>query len=89
MTWLVDRLEERGLVERRMLPADRRVKAVALTPAGARTKAELMERLYDPPDELLALDRTALEGLREALTAIRDSTQATQRQTMEPSAETA
>src|SRR5438105_14388634 len=33
MTWLVDRLEERGLVERRMLPADRRVKAGALAPA--------------------------------------------------------
>src|SRR5437868_2689126 len=32
MTWLVDRLEERGLVERRVLPGDRRVKAVALTP---------------------------------------------------------
>src|SRR2546430_10282925 len=33
MTWLVGRLEERRLVERRMLPADRRVKAGALTPA--------------------------------------------------------
>src|SRR2546426_1603261 len=43
MTWLVDRLEERGLVERRMLPADRRVKAVVLTPLGVRTKDELLE----------------------------------------------
>jgi DNA-binding MarR family transcriptional regulator len=74
MTWLVDRLEERGLVERRMLPADRRVKAVALTPLGAQTKAELTERLYDPPQALLALDRPGLEGLRAALTKVRDST---------------
>jgi DNA-binding MarR family transcriptional regulator len=73
MTWLVDRLEERGLVERRMFPSDRRVKAVALTPLGAKTKAQLMERLYEPPDALLALDIGALEGLRGALAKIRES----------------
>jgi DNA-binding MarR family transcriptional regulator len=77
MTWLVDRLEERGLVERRMLPADRRVKAVALTPLGAKTKEELLERLYEPPQALLALDRAALEGLRGALAKIRSSTPST------------
>src|SRR5437764_7864589 len=60
MTWLVDRLEERGLVERRVLPGDRRVKAVALTASGAKTKAELLERLYQPPPELLSLDRDTL-----------------------------
>jgi DNA-binding MarR family transcriptional regulator len=78
MTWLVDRLEERGLVERRMLPADRRVKAVALTPLGTETKAKLTKRLYEPPAELLVLDRSELEGVREALAAIRDSSQARQ-----------
>ena len=71
MTWLVDKLEERGLVERRMLPSDRRVKAVALTPLGAKTKAELMERYYEPPSELLELDRTELEGLRDTLVKVR------------------
>ena len=75
MTWLVDRLEERGLVERRMLPSDRRVKAVALTPLGVETKAELAKRLYEPPPELLALDRDALERLKAALTKIRDAGQ--------------
>jgi DNA-binding MarR family transcriptional regulator len=74
MTWLVDRLEERGLVERRMLPSDRRVKAVALTPLGATTKAELSHRLYQPPEALLTLDRDALEGLLGALEKIRAST---------------
>src|SRR5437867_4950387 len=76
MTWLVDRLEERGLVERRMLPTDRRVKAVALTPLGVTTKAELLEPFYQPHAELCALDREALEGLRDALAKIRASSPA-------------
>ena len=73
MTWLVDRLEERGLVERRSLPSDRRVKAVALTPQGVAMKGQLMERVFEPPDELLTLDLAALELLEETLARIRDS----------------
>ena len=73
MTWLVDRLEERGLVERRSLPSDRRVKAVALTPRGVAMKGQLMERVFEPPDELLTLDPDALELLEQTLTKIRDS----------------
>src|SRR5947199_7672085 len=72
MTWLVDRLEERGLVERRSLPSDRRVKAVALTPQGLEMKGRLMDRLFEPPEELLALDDSALTLLAETLTGIRD-----------------
>jgi hypothetical protein len=34
-----------------------------------------MDRLYEPPDALLALDRGALEGLRGALTRIRASSE--------------
>jgi DNA-binding MarR family transcriptional regulator len=67
VTWMVDRLERRGLVERRMLPSDRRVKTVALTPLGARAKAELFTRLHEPPDDFLALDRATLQALRDAL----------------------
>jgi DNA-binding MarR family transcriptional regulator len=73
MTWLVDRLEERGLVERRMLPSDRRVKAVALTPRGVQMKAQLADRMYQPPAALLSLDRRALEQFERALTKIRTS----------------
>jgi DNA-binding MarR family transcriptional regulator len=73
MTWLVDRLEERGLVERRLTPSDRRVKAVALTPQGAETKAELVERMYEPPEELLTLDRASLDVLKTALTKVSSS----------------
>jgi DNA-binding MarR family transcriptional regulator len=71
MTWLVDRLEERGFVERRSLPSDRRVKAVGLTPLGLETKERLLAHLYQPPAELIAMDRAALEGLRSALTKIK------------------
>jgi DNA-binding MarR family transcriptional regulator len=66
-TWLVDRLEERGLVERRPHPRDRRVKSVVLTPAGVEMKQRLVEKLSEPPTDLVALDREALEQLRAAL----------------------
>ena len=63
VTWLVDRLEERGFVERRTLPSDRRVKTVALTPEGVAFRARLLEHLYEPPPELTALDAATLESL--------------------------
>lgn len=65
-TWIVDRLETAGLAERRPDPADRRVKRVALTRRGVKTKEQLRAQLYDPPDELVALDRDALEQLLAA-----------------------
>jgi DNA-binding MarR family transcriptional regulator len=67
MTWMVDQLEARGLVERRTFRTDRRVKTVALTDLGEKTKAELLHRFYAPPDDLVALPRRALEQLRDAL----------------------
>jgi DNA-binding MarR family transcriptional regulator len=76
VTWMVDRLEERGLVERRAVPADRRVKAIALTPLGVKTKAELFERLHEPPADFLALDRSTLEQLRDALAKLPPSLRA-------------
>jgi DNA-binding MarR family transcriptional regulator len=67
VTWMVDQLEERGLVERRTLRSDRRVKTVALTALGEKTKAELLRRIYEPPDDLLSMSRRDLETLRDAL----------------------
>jgi DNA-binding MarR family transcriptional regulator len=66
-TWMVDRLEQRGLVERRMLPGDRRVKAVLLTDAGIEMKLTLLERLSRPPVDLQGLSKADLEALRDAL----------------------
>jgi DNA-binding MarR family transcriptional regulator len=71
-TWLVDRLEERGLVERRPLPGDRRVKTVVLTDLGVKTRAHLIERMYEPPEDLLLLDRASLEAMRDALSQLPD-----------------
>jgi DNA-binding MarR family transcriptional regulator len=65
-TWIVDRLEGRGLVERRPHPTDRRARLVVLTAKGARLKARQLERMYVPPPELLGLDLTDLVALRDA-----------------------
>src|SRR3984893_3601345 len=46
VTGLVDRLEARGLVERRPDPNDRRIKGLALTAAGERLREQLFARLY-------------------------------------------
>jgi DNA-binding MarR family transcriptional regulator len=66
-TWLVDRLEERGMVERRPHATDRRVKTIVLTDRGLAAREMFLERLYEPPEELLAADRPTLEALRDAL----------------------
>lgn len=55
-TFLVDRLEKRGLVERRMCETDRRARYAALTPAGR----ELMERIFPGHAEVI---RRAISGL--------------------------
>jgi DNA-binding MarR family transcriptional regulator len=67
MTDLVDRLEERGLIERRSSPDDRRVKLIALTADGERTRARALELLYDPPEELSNLEPAELEALARLL----------------------
>jgi DNA-binding MarR family transcriptional regulator len=67
VTGMVDRLEERGLVERRADPADRRVKMLALTTEGARVRDALTDRLLAPPPELAALSPEDQEALRDLL----------------------
>jgi DNA-binding MarR family transcriptional regulator len=66
-TWIVDRLERRGLVERRAKPGDRRVKLVVLSAAGVKARKQLLDGLFEPPPELLALPRATLEVLRDSL----------------------
>ena len=66
-TWIVDRLEQRGLVERRAKPGDRRVKLVVLSPSGVKARKQLLDGLFEPPPELLALPRATLEVLRDSL----------------------
>jgi DNA-binding MarR family transcriptional regulator len=70
-TWIVDRLEARGLAERRPHPSDRRARLVVLTPLGSATRAELMAGSYAPPPELLELNRAELAALRDAVAKLR------------------
>ena len=69
-TWVVDRLESLGLVERRAVPDDRRVKLVALTTRGAKTRSAIMQAMHEPPLEVLALDRNDLVTLGKILAKI-------------------
>src|ERR1700748_3104899 len=48
VTGIVDALETRGLAERQHSAADRRVKVIELTAAGAELHAEVMGRLSEP-----------------------------------------
>ncbi|HYY46458.1 MAG TPA: MarR family transcriptional regulator [Candidatus Angelobacter sp.] len=67
VTWIVDRLEAKGLVQRRPHPSDRRSRLVILTTKGARLMAKNTERMYIPPPELLDLDLSELIALRDAV----------------------
>lgn len=55
ITSLADRLEERGLAQRRASTEDRRLKALVLTPAGRAAQARLNGVLLRPPPGLLEL----------------------------------
>jgi DNA-binding MarR family transcriptional regulator len=59
---LVDRLERRGLVERRPDPGDRRVKALALTSEGERLRATFWSDLLEDAGPLAPLADSELEG---------------------------
>ena len=70
ITGIVDRLTERGLVERRAAEGDRRIKLVALTDAGRELHDELARRRAVPPPELAELPAADLEHLRRIFSAI-------------------
>src|SRR4051794_18305340 len=70
ITGLVDRLEARGLVERRPDPRDRRVKGLALTSAGAKMRECLFARLYSAPRSVAELSQPDQRALRDVLQRI-------------------
>ncbi|MGW4051559.1 MarR family winged helix-turn-helix transcriptional regulator [Streptomyces sp. NPDC004779] len=66
VTGIIDRLESRGLVERRPDPADRRVKLAAPTDEGRDTARRLRDSLHfarEPLGELTGVERTLLRDL--------------------------
>ncbi|MEV5876046.1 MarR family transcriptional regulator [Streptomyces sp. NPDC052101] len=67
VTGIVDRLESRGLVERRPDPADRRVKVAAATEDGLRVARDLREGLHFAREPLAGLSADERRSLRDLL----------------------
>ena len=67
VTGIVDRLEARGLVERKPGARDRRVKTLEVTPEGAEVRRQLSERLRRPPEPLAGLSADDARQLRDVL----------------------
>ncbi len=71
VTGIVDRLEARGLVERRPAGHDRRVKHLVVTEAGAEVRRQVGARMNQPPpgfDNLTADEQRRLATLLRKLT---------------------
>jgi DNA-binding MarR family transcriptional regulator len=67
VTGIADRLEARGLVERRAGEGDRRVKTLALTRAGADLRDRVHEIMAEPPEAIAALPLEDQRALRDIL----------------------
>lgn len=67
VTGIIDRLEARGLVERRPGEHDRRVKVLVLTAAGRKARERAQAPFREAPPELLALSAARQELLRDVL----------------------
>lgn len=78
LTGVIDKLEARGLVKRSLAPADRRVKLVSVTRAGAALRARIFDRLREPEPWMLALSerdqRQLLLILRKGLAFVQQTT---------------
>jgi MarR family transcriptional regulator, organic hydroperoxide resistance regulator len=67
VTGIVDRLEDRGLVERRSATHDRRVKMLTVTDDGARVRAEIIARFAQAPEPLAQLPLEDQRTLRDIM----------------------
>ncbi|MFF0778972.1 MULTISPECIES: MarR family transcriptional regulator [unclassified Streptomyces] len=73
VTGIVDRLESRGLAERRPDPADRRVKLAAATDEGRRVARDLREGLRFAREPLAGLSAEERRSLRDLLRRMLDA----------------
>jgi DNA-binding MarR family transcriptional regulator len=76
VTWITDRLEERGLVTRTPAPHDRRVRLLVLTPKGRRLREDISRRLAEPPAAIAELDADEQRRLRDILKRVVDRVRA-------------
>lgn len=72
VTGLVDRLESRGLIERRPSPEDRRVKVLALTSSGTRVRTKLQRRMAAAPEQFKRLSPEEQRALARILERLLD-----------------
>jgi len=72
VTGLVDRLEARGLVQRKPSVTDRRVKVLELTPEGARIRGQLLRRISGVSRPLAKLSPTRQRELVRILEILLD-----------------
>lgn len=73
VTSIVDKLESRGLVERRSAANDRRVKALIVTAAGIDLRHRIHDRMHVPPPAIENLSAADVEALRHILQRALDS----------------
>lgn len=70
-TYVVDRLQKRGLVERRDAPGDRRARVAVLTPAGAELVSQIFPEHAEVIEQVFAAVPAGERGpLRERLKAL-------------------
>jgi MarR family transcriptional regulator, organic hydroperoxide resistance regulator len=67
---LIDSLEQRGWITRRVDRADRRINALVLTPAGRNARERLLQQLLEPPEAIRRLSLEAQLQMREVLLAL-------------------
>ncbi len=67
VTGLIDRLEQRGLVERQAAERDRRVRMLVLTGEGVELRDRLRERINTPPPQLTGLSAVDQRALRDIM----------------------
>lgn len=72
VTGLVDRLEARGLVQRRLSAEDRRVKVIHLTPTGSRLRGQLLEQMTGGSCRLSRLSAAEQRSLVRILEGLLD-----------------
>ncbi|MBI3769863.1 MAG: MarR family transcriptional regulator [Deltaproteobacteria bacterium] len=63
VTGIVDRLEARGLLQRRVVAHDRRLRVIVVTRRGAAARARLLARLAAPPPPIARLSRAEQRAL--------------------------
>src|ERR1700693_4114552 len=64
-----DRLEDAGLVIRKANPADRRINVLIATPKGKQVRAELIARLFEPPEAFRRLPAKEQTRFRDVMLA--------------------